>query len=95
MVPLGCTANAEALKNCKLVEIGVMFLNGSLTTLGRSAEPFGLVLLMLEPFNTVNGNPVISPDSDEIQFYSNFSDKYKLAMRFKVKDMMIDGKLEY
>ena len=44
---------------------------------------------------TVNGSPVIPPDSDEIQFFSEFSEKYKLAMRFKVKDMMIDGKLEY
>ena len=44
---------------------------------------------------TVNGKPVIPADSDEIQFYSEFSDKYKLNMRFKVKDMMVDGKLEY
>ena len=44
---------------------------------------------------TVNGNPSIPPDSDDIQFYSEFSEKYKLNMRFKTKDMMFDGKLEY
>jgi hypothetical protein len=44
---------------------------------------------------TVNGKPTIPPDSDEIQFYSEFSNKYKLNMRFRVKDMMVDGKLEY
>lgn len=44
---------------------------------------------------TVNGQPTIPPDSDEIQFYSEFSNKYKLNMRFKVKDMMVNGKLEY
>jgi hypothetical protein len=43
----------------------------------------------------VNGEPIITPKTDEVQFYSDFSDKYKLNMRFKVKDMMYDGKLEY
>jgi hypothetical protein len=44
---------------------------------------------------TVDGKPAIPPDSDEIQFHSEFSNKYKLNMRFKTKDMMVDGKLEY
>lgn len=43
----------------------------------------------------VNGKPVITPDTDEVQFYSEFSTKYKLTMRFKVKEMMYDGKLEF
>ena len=43
----------------------------------------------------VNGEPVVTPKTDEIQFYSEFSEKYKLSMRYKVKDMMFDGKLEY
>ena len=43
----------------------------------------------------VDGNPVILPDSDDILFSSDFSDKYKLRMRYKLKDMMFDGKLEY
>jgi len=44
---------------------------------------------------TVNGEPAISAASDEIQFYSEFSNKYKVNMRFKLKNMMVDGKLEY
>lgn len=43
----------------------------------------------------VNGKPVIAPDSTEIKFYSGIPSKYGLNMRFKVKDMMVDGKLEY
>lgn len=37
----------------------------------------------------------MTPDRNEVRFYSEFSAKYKLDMRFKIKDMMVDGKLEY
>jgi hypothetical protein len=43
----------------------------------------------------VNGEPFITAGSDEIHFYSEFSTKYVLNMRYKVKDMSADGKLEY
>ena len=43
---------------------------------------------------TVNGKPAIPPDSDEILFSGALS-SYSLNMRFKVKDMMVDGKPEY
>ena len=43
----------------------------------------------------VNGEPFVVPDANELRFYSEFSEKYKLDMRFKVKDMLVDGKLEY
>ena len=43
----------------------------------------------------LNGAPFITPDTDEIHLYSEFSTKYVLNMRYKVKDMMFDGKLEY
>lgn len=43
----------------------------------------------------LNGAPFITPDSEEIHFYAEFSTKYILNMRYKVKDMMLDGKLEY
>jgi hypothetical protein len=43
----------------------------------------------------VNGKPVITAENDEVQFYSEFSSKYKLSMRYKVKDLMYEGKLEY
>jgi len=54
----------------------------------------GLGAKFIFPRN-VNGKPAIPADADEVQFYSEFSDKYKLNMRFKVKDMMVDGKFEY
>lgn len=43
----------------------------------------------------INGAPFITPSSEEIHFYSEISTKYILNMRYKVKDMMFDGKLEY
>jgi len=43
----------------------------------------------------INGAPFITPDSEEIHFYSEISTKYILNMRYKVKDMTFDGKLEY
>lgn len=43
----------------------------------------------------LNGKPFITPDGDEIHFYSELSRKYTLNMRYKVKDLMYNGKLEY
>jgi hypothetical protein len=43
----------------------------------------------------VNDKPFITLESEEIHFYTELSDVYKLDRRFKVKDMMFDGKLEY
>jgi len=43
----------------------------------------------------IKGQPFITPGSEEIHFYSEFSTKYILNMRYKVKDMMVDGTLEY
>ena len=43
----------------------------------------------------VDGKPYITEESDEVRFYCEFSKDYTLNMRFKVKDMMLDGKLEY
>jgi hypothetical protein len=42
----------------------------------------------------VNGAPFITPDTDEVHFHSSFQ-QFTLDMRYKVKDMMFDGKLEY
>lgn len=44
---------------------------------------------------TVNGKPTIDADSDAIEFNAELSLRHKLNMRFKTKDMMINGKLEY
>lgn len=43
----------------------------------------------------VDGKPFITPESEEIHFFSPLSDRYKLDRRFKIKDMMYEGKLEY
>jgi len=39
--------------------------------------------------------PFITPDTTEVRFVSEFGTTIKLNMRFKVADMMLDGKLEY
>jgi hypothetical protein len=44
----------------------------------------------------VDGKPFISLDSGEVLFHSDISKaNVELNMRFKIKDMMFDGKLEY
>lgn len=46
----------------------------------------------------VNGQPFVNAESGEIRFYSEFAlakPPFKLDMRFKVADMLFDGKLEY
>jgi len=43
----------------------------------------------------VDGKPFINAESEEIHFYTELSDTYKLDRRFKTKDMMYEGKLEY
>ncbi|HVG20396.1 MAG TPA: hypothetical protein VNI02_15200 [Blastocatellia bacterium] len=43
----------------------------------------------------VNGEPFITTDSEEIHFYTELNDTYRLDRRYKVKDMMYEGKLEY
>jgi hypothetical protein len=43
----------------------------------------------------VDGKPFITPESEEIHFVSQLDDNYRLDRRYKVKDMMYEGKLEY
>ena len=43
----------------------------------------------------VDGKPIITPDSDEVTFVSPLTDTFNLNMRYKVKDMMFQGKVEY
>jgi len=43
----------------------------------------------------VDGKPFITPESEEIHFVAPLSDTYRLDRRFKIKDMMYGGKLEY
>src|SRR5262249_52841287 len=43
----------------------------------------------------VDGKPFITPEGEEIHFVSELASSYKLDRRYKIKDMMTDGKLEY
>jgi hypothetical protein len=47
---------------------------------------------------TLDGQPFLNAESGEVRFYSEFQTAkppFKIDMRFKVADMMFDGKLEY
>jgi hypothetical protein len=43
----------------------------------------------------VDEKPFITLESEEIHFFAELSSTYKLDRRFKTKDMMYEGKLEY
>ena len=43
----------------------------------------------------VDERPFLSTDFNDVRFVSEFGTAIKLNMRFKVSDMMMDGKLEY
>ena len=44
---------------------------------------------------TVEGQPFLTAESDNVRFFAQFNEKTKLNVRYKVSDMMYDGKLEY
>lgn len=44
---------------------------------------------------TVEGQPFLTPESDNVRFFAQLNEKMKLNVRYKVSDMMYDGKLEY
>lgn len=44
---------------------------------------------------TVDDKPFVAPDGGYLRFYSEVAKDLKLNMRFKISDMMYDGKLEY
>jgi len=47
---------------------------------------------------TLNGQPFLNAESGEVRFFSEFQTAkppFKIDMRFKVADMMFDGRLEY
>ena len=44
---------------------------------------------------TVAEGPVITPDGGEVRFVSEMSNKIKLDMKFKIAEMVQDGRLEY
>ncbi|MEK6406565.1 MAG: hypothetical protein AABN34_06340 [Acidobacteriota bacterium] len=60
----------------------------------QSPKSDGLGARLVFP-RLVDGKPWLTEASDEIHFYSELSTTYKLDMRYKVKEMMYQGKLEY
>jgi hypothetical protein len=42
-----------------------------------------------------NGEEFLKPDANAVRFVAEFSDSFKLNMRFKVSDMIYDNKREY
>jgi hypothetical protein len=43
----------------------------------------------------LEGQPFLTADSDNVRFFAQLSEKVKLNVKYKVSDMMYDGKLEY
>jgi hypothetical protein len=41
------------------------------------------------------GAPFVAADSGEVRFYADLPKGFALSQRFKPKDMMHDGKLEF
>ena len=44
---------------------------------------------------TLEGQPFLTAESDNVRFFAQINEKMKLNFRYKVSDMMYDGKLEY
>jgi hypothetical protein len=44
---------------------------------------------------TIDGKPVITAESGEVKFVSELTDTFKLNTRYKVKEMLYQGKLEF
>ena len=44
---------------------------------------------------TLEGQPFLNAESDNVRFFAQFNEKMKLNAKYKVSDMMYDGKLEY
>jgi hypothetical protein len=42
-----------------------------------------------------DGTPFLTPQVSDVRFVSELGSEVKLNMRFKVADMIMDGKLEY
>lgn len=57
-------------------------------------RPDGLGARFIFP-RTINGKPAITAENGEVRFYSEMGEKFTLNRKFRVKDMMYQGRLEY
>jgi hypothetical protein len=86
------SANAGTLKNNAYLERQDgkrLFLSDYLTPIAD-----GLGAKFIFP-RRVNDQDFLNTKSDSVRFVAEFSDTFKLNMRFKVADMIYDDKLEY
>ena len=44
---------------------------------------------------TLEGQPFLTPESANVRFFAQLNEKIKLNVKYKVSDMMYEGKLEY
>jgi hypothetical protein len=57
-------------------------------------RPDGLGARFIFP-RAIAGKPVITAENGEVRFYSELGDKFTLNRKFRVKEMIYQGKLEY
>lgn len=57
-------------------------------------RPDGLGARFIFP-RAVGGKPVITAENGEVRFYSELGEKFTLNRKFRVKEMIYQGKLEY
>jgi hypothetical protein len=43
----------------------------------------------------LEGQPFLTPESDNVRFFAELSERMKLNVKYKVSEMIYDGKLEY
>lgn len=60
----------------------------------QTPKPDGLGARFIFP-RLIDGKPFITPESEEIHFFTELSGSYRLDRRYKTKDMMYEGKFEY
>ena len=85
------TTSTAAIKNNTFLQVGKerVFLQEY-----QTPRSDGLGARFLFP-RLVDGKPFITADEKEIRFVAELSSSHKLNQRFKIKDMMYEGKLEY
>lgn len=86
------SATTGTLKNTTYLERQ----DGKRLFLGEYLAPIsdGLGAKFIFP-RMVDGQPFLNAGSGSVRFYAEFTDSFKLNMRYKVSDMIYDQKLEY
>ena len=86
-------ANTATLKNNTYLERR----DGTRVFLGEYIPPSGNTIgaaLFVFP-RTLGERPLLSSDTGDVRFFSEFSRALRLDMRFKVSEMIYEGRLEY